>query len=128
MMWDEKDDILMGASNDYDLSSLASAQGPQENERMGTVSFMALDLLIAENQGGDIKHMYHRELESFIWVLVWVCLRHKDGTLPTFKRPFDDCVIKDAVVVCMVVAIQALRCQRVPSWLGMCTTVFLASL
>ena len=40
MMWYEKDDILMGVLNSYDLSSLASAQGPQGNERTGTVPFI----------------------------------------------------------------------------------------
>jgi hypothetical protein len=99
MMWYEKDGILMGVLNDYDLSSLARAQGPQENERTGTVPFMALDLLTPKGQGGEIKHLYRHDLESFIWVLVWVCLRYKDGTLLTFNRPFDDWATKDAVTV-----------------------------
>jgi len=96
MMWYEKDGILMGVLNDYDLSSLASAQGP---ERTGTVPFMALDLLTPKGQGGEIKHLYRHDLESFIWVLVWVCLRYRDGKLLTFKRPFDDWATKDAVTV-----------------------------
>jgi hypothetical protein len=100
MMWYEKDGILMGVLNDYDLSSLASAQGPQGNERTGTVPFMALDLLTPEGQGGEIKHVYRHDLESFIWVLVWVCFRYKDGKLLTFKRPFDDWATKDALAVC----------------------------
>lgn len=99
MMWYEKDGILMGVLNDYDLSSLASAHGPQGNERTGTVPFMALDLLTPKGQGGEVKHLYRHDLESFIWVLVWVCLRYKDGTLLQFNRPFDDWATKDAVTV-----------------------------
>jgi hypothetical protein len=98
-MWYEKDGILMGVLNDYDLSSLASAQGPQGNERTGTVPFMALDLLTPEGQGGGVKHLYHHDLESFIWVLVWVCLRYKDGNLLTFRRPFDEWATNDALTV-----------------------------
>jgi len=98
-MWYGKDGILMGLLNDYNLSSLASAQGRQGNERTGTVPFMALDLLTSEGQGGEIKHLYRHDLESFIWVLVWVCLRYKDGTLLTFNHPFDDWATKDAVTV-----------------------------
>ena len=55
MMRYEKDGILIGVLNDYDLSSLASAQGRQGNERTGTVPFMALDLLTPEGQGGEIN-------------------------------------------------------------------------
>jgi len=99
-MWYEKDDILMGVLNDFDLSSLVSAQGRQGNERTGTVPFMALDLLTPEGQGGEIKHLYRHDLESFIWVLVWVCFRYKDGRLLTFNRPFDDWATKDALAVC----------------------------
>jgi hypothetical protein len=47
--WGE-DDTLMGVLNDYDLSSLATLQGPEGNERTGTVPFMALDLLTAKGQ------------------------------------------------------------------------------
>ncbi|OJA15691.1 hypothetical protein AZE42_08853 [Rhizopogon vesiculosus] len=35
--------ILMGVLNDYDLSSLATGQGPGGNERMGMVPSMALN-------------------------------------------------------------------------------------
>jgi len=46
MMWYRKDGVLMGVLNDYDLSSLeTSAQGPQGNERTGTIPFMAVDLV-----------------------------------------------------------------------------------
>ncbi|KAG0695564.1 hypothetical protein DFH29DRAFT_954736, partial [Suillus ampliporus] len=66
-----KDGVLVGVLNDYDLSSLATTQGPLGNERTGTVPFMALDLLSPESQRGKVQHLYRHDLESFIWVLVW---------------------------------------------------------
>ncbi|KAG1751618.1 uncharacterized protein EDB91DRAFT_1216918 [Suillus paluster] len=82
--------VLIGVLNDFDLSSLATRQGPQGNERTGTVPFMALDLLTPEGQRGEVEHLYRHDLESFIWVLVWVCLRYRQGVLlPPEIRPFD---------------------------------------
>jgi hypothetical protein len=35
--------------------------------------------------------LYRHDLESFVWVLVWVSLRYKDGQLlPRKSRPFDE--------------------------------------
>ncbi|KAG1744146.1 uncharacterized protein EDB91DRAFT_1221026 [Suillus paluster] len=82
--------VLIGVLNDFDLSSLATRQGPQGNERTGTVPFMALDLLSPEGQRGEVEHLYRHDLESFVWVLVWVCLRYRQGVLlPPQTRPFD---------------------------------------
>ncbi|KAG1763022.1 hypothetical protein EDD22DRAFT_952614 [Suillus occidentalis] len=50
MMWYQNGTILMGILNDYDLSSLATALGPQGNECTGTIPFMALDLLSKKGQ------------------------------------------------------------------------------
>jgi len=90
MYYRTKDGTLMGVLNDYDLSSLSTTTGPQGNERTGTVPFMALDLLTAEGQRGEIKHLYRHDLESFVWVLVWICLRYRIGVLlPDTFRPLD---------------------------------------
>lgn len=91
MMWYRNGTVLMGVLNDYDLSSLATALGPQGNERTGTIPFMALDLLSKKGQRGEVKHLYRHDLESFIWVLVWVSFRYKDGRLLSRKsRLFDE--------------------------------------
>jgi hypothetical protein len=90
---------LIGVLNDYDLSSLASGLGPQGNERTGTVPFMALDLLTEEGQRGKVEHLYHHDLESFMWILPWVVLRYKDGKLLTSGRPLDAWATKDALTV-----------------------------
>lgn len=92
MMWyRDKLGKLMGVLNDYDLSSLANVPGPQGNERTGTVPFMALDLLTAKAQQGEVKHLYRHDLESFMWVFIWICLRYRKGVLlPPASRPFDE--------------------------------------
>ncbi|KAG0699558.1 hypothetical protein DFH29DRAFT_42328 [Suillus ampliporus] len=91
MYYRTKNGVLMAVLNDYDLSSLAITPGPQSNERTGTVPFMALDLLSPQGQRGQVKHLYRHDLESFMWVLVWVCLRYRNGVLLPWKtRPFDE--------------------------------------
>lgn len=81
LMCYKKDRRWIGVLNDYDLSSLKINAGPMGNERTGTVPFMALDLLTPEGQRGEVAHLYRHDLESFVWVLVWVCLRYENGVL-----------------------------------------------
>ncbi|KAG1766866.1 hypothetical protein EV702DRAFT_785943 [Suillus placidus] len=98
LMWYWKDGKLIGVLNDYDLSSLANDPGPRGNERTGTVPFMALDLLTAKAQRGEVKHIYRHDLESFMWVFAWISLRYENGALlPAESRPLDDWVTLDAV-------------------------------
>ncbi|KAG2032563.1 hypothetical protein BDR03DRAFT_1094849 [Suillus americanus] len=98
LMWYRKNGKLIGVLNDYDLSSLANVVGPRGNERTGTVPFMALDLLTAKAQRGEVKHLYRHDLESFMWVFAWIFLRYRQGVLlPRGLRPFDEWVILGAV-------------------------------
>ncbi|KAG2352680.1 hypothetical protein BDR07DRAFT_1615549 [Suillus spraguei] len=98
LLWYWKDGKRMGVLNDYDLSSLANDQGPRGNERTGTVPFMALDLLSAKAQRGEVKHLYRHDLESFIWVFIWICLHYRKGAiLPAELRPLDEWARLDAV-------------------------------
>lgn len=80
---------------DYDLSSILRDHGPRGNERTGTVPFMAINLL---RPNARVTHLYQHNAESFIWVLVWVCLRYKGGKLlPSRKgRKLDDWLKVDA--------------------------------
>ncbi|KAG1721496.1 uncharacterized protein EDB91DRAFT_1275625 [Suillus paluster] len=91
MMFYETDKgVLMGVLNDFDLSSLATTKGPLGNECTGTVPFMALDLLTEEGLRGEVEHLYRHDLESFMWVLIWVCLRYRKGVLlPPETHPLD---------------------------------------
>src|ERR1700710_2714791 len=100
LMWrKDKKGNLLGVLNDYDLSSLRITQGPQGNERTGTVPFMALELLTKGGQRGEVEHLYRHDLESFMWVLAWVCLRYKDGNLRTSDRPLDEWATQEAFTV-----------------------------
>jgi hypothetical protein len=101
LMWYWKDGKRIGVFNDYDLSSLADEPGPRGNERMGTVPFMALDLLSEEGQRGEVKHLYRHDLESFMWCFTWISLRYENGVLlPRGLRPFDEWATADAVTCC----------------------------
>ncbi|KAG2338117.1 hypothetical protein BDR05DRAFT_969566 [Suillus weaverae] len=81
LMWYRRNGKLISVLNDYDLSSLANVVGPQGNESTGTVLFMVLDLLTAEAQRGEVKHLYRHDLESFMWVFAWIFLRYRQGVL-----------------------------------------------
>ncbi|KAG2117742.1 hypothetical protein DEU56DRAFT_747923 [Suillus clintonianus] len=83
--------------NDHDLSSI-SRDRPSDNERAGTVPFIAIELLRPNFLAGQVKHLYHHDAESFVWVLVWVCLRYKDGELLRVRegRLLDDWLKVDA--------------------------------
>ncbi|KIK43276.1 hypothetical protein CY34DRAFT_40785, partial [Suillus luteus UH-Slu-Lm8-n1] len=64
---------------DFDLSS-TKRDGSRGFECIGTIPFMALDLLI-DMPEGQVEHMYYHDAESFIWVLAWICLRYDNGKL-----------------------------------------------
>ncbi|KAG2096083.1 uncharacterized protein F5147DRAFT_393285 [Suillus discolor] len=98
LMWYWKDGKRIGVLNDYDLSSLADDPGPRGNERTGTVPFMALDLLTKDGQQGKVKHLYRHDLESFMWVFAWICLRYRQGVLLSRRlRPLDEWATLDAI-------------------------------
>ncbi|KAG1796282.1 uncharacterized protein HD556DRAFT_292111 [Suillus plorans] len=97
LMWYKKNGRLIGVLNDYDLSSLADDPGPRGNERTGTVPFMALDLLTAKAQRGEVKHLYRHDLESFVWVFTWISMRYDNGELLPGSRPVDAWATFDAV-------------------------------
>jgi hypothetical protein len=56
---------FIGVVNDWDLSSVRR-DSPSGLERMGTVPFMALDLLTPKAIAGKVEHMYVHDAESFI--------------------------------------------------------------
>lgn len=49
------------------------------SERTGTAPFMALELLADPGVMGELVRRYRHDLESFSWVLVWVCVCVQDG-------------------------------------------------
>ncbi|KAI1198414.1 hypothetical protein F5X97DRAFT_299682 [Nemania serpens] len=51
--------------------------------RTGTRAFMAIGLL------DDEQHSYMHDLESFFWVLFWICVHYGVGGEPVKKSPLD---------------------------------------
>ncbi|KAG2355773.1 hypothetical protein BDR07DRAFT_1302159 [Suillus spraguei] len=95
MVYKTSDGRYIGVLNDFDLSS--TRDSPSGQERTGTVPFMAVELLTEEAIKGKVKHLYRHDAESFIWVLIWVCLRYKAGRLLRKRRPLDEWLKVDAV-------------------------------
>jgi hypothetical protein len=83
MAYKALDGRYIGVLNDFDLSTQDSPSG---QERTGTITFMAIELLSKE---GTDKHLYRHNAESFIWVLTWVCLRYQKGRLLNKGRQLD---------------------------------------
>lgn len=88
-------DNLVGVLNDFDLATTQSSD-PMGNQRTGTIPFMARSLLARKGSAGELKHIYAHDAESFIWVLVWVCLRYNNGKLLQ-RPPLDDWLKADAL-------------------------------
>ncbi|KAH7918879.1 hypothetical protein BV22DRAFT_892934 [Leucogyrophana mollusca] len=83
--------VAVGVLNGFDLSS--TTKGRQGDERIGTVPFMAIELLDHRGFKGHITHQYRHDAESLVWVLAWVTLHYQDGTpLPRGDRPLDACL------------------------------------
>ncbi|KAG1748446.1 uncharacterized protein EDB91DRAFT_1047965, partial [Suillus paluster] len=94
MVYKTLDGRFIGVLNDFDLSSTRVTS--TNNERTGTVPFMALNLLTPEAFEGHVEHLYRHDAESLIWVLVWVCLRYDEGEILSEGRPLDDWLKADA--------------------------------
>ncbi|THU88894.1 hypothetical protein K435DRAFT_865835 [Dendrothele bispora CBS 962.96] len=72
----DKDGKARGILNDWDLSSAVDEDGkvkPSDaKHRTGTLPFMAIPLLLQN----DEPHLYRHELESFLYVLIWAGLHY----------------------------------------------------
>ncbi|KAG1860291.1 hypothetical protein DFJ58DRAFT_874529 [Suillus subalutaceus] len=86
--------LMMGVINDWDLSSPENGSGG--HGRTGMIPFMAMDLLTKKAIKGEAEHMYQHIAESFIWVLIWVCLQYEDGKLLSKDRLLDCWLTGDA--------------------------------
>jgi hypothetical protein len=73
-MWNP--DKKKGVLCDFDLVTLRTAPHKRGEQRTGTVPFMAIELLHKNYFDGKIQRIYRHDVESFIWVLVWVVMHH----------------------------------------------------
>ncbi|CAD6506424.1 BgTH12-07350, partial [Blumeria graminis f. sp. triticale] len=74
----ETSDKLGGVLIDLDLATLLKDGKVQEKDRVvtGTMQFIALDILSNSfaTTGAVVNHTYRHDLESFLYVLIWVCI------------------------------------------------------
>jgi hypothetical protein len=70
----ESNQEILGVLNDYDLAS-TSTESPQSNRRTGTKPFIAIDLL----DSPPPPHLYRHDLESLLYVIIWVTSRYHNG-------------------------------------------------
>ena len=87
---------LVGIVNDFDLATWVN-HSTTNNDRTGTIPFMAIDLL----DGGlddRIPRLYRHDLESFIWVLAYITvanIEYKGHTIKISPLPKVDTWFKD---------------------------------
>ncbi|KAK0488573.1 hypothetical protein IW261DRAFT_1440202 [Armillaria novae-zelandiae] len=72
MFYGDKD-VALGLLSDFDNASRVDEQGNTVgsglNQRTGAVHCMTLEIL--KNVGTPIPHLYHHDLKSFVYLLVW---------------------------------------------------------
>ncbi|KZT08871.1 uncharacterized protein LAESUDRAFT_723193 [Laetiporus sulphureus 93-53] len=69
-----------GVLNVFDLAGirLDSKKQATGQERIGTIPFMAIDLLSSKYFHGEIVRLYRHDFESFLWILAYRLLRGVD--------------------------------------------------
>ncbi|KAJ7593244.1 hypothetical protein C8J56DRAFT_780109 [Mycena floridula] len=70
-----------GVLNDYDLALFIydEPSPPSRRRPTGTIPFMAIALLEDSGWEGYVRRLYRHDLESFAWVLLWICVRFQNG-------------------------------------------------
>jgi hypothetical protein len=75
-----------GVLNDFDLAFYRHQTGEtsenrvvKNRQRVGTMPFMALELLVQDGWQGQAPRLYRHSAESFAWTLLWICGRYING-------------------------------------------------
>ncbi|KAJ7679232.1 hypothetical protein DFH06DRAFT_1078682 [Mycena polygramma] len=69
LMFQRIDGTVYGVLNDFDLANLhGRSKSPSSKQRTGTRAYMAIDLLVSNPP----EHLYRHDLESFLYVLVFL--------------------------------------------------------
>ena len=66
----KKADGFKGTLIDLDLAEEVGSSPSRLQTRTGTLQFMAIEVL-----EGKVSHTYRHDLESFLYVLIWLCAR-----------------------------------------------------
>ena len=79
-LWNMMYDPASGCAvfTDYDLAILRGRARFFGNQRTGTITFMAVELLSDEYFQGQLERQYHHELEAFVWVLAFASLHYRE--------------------------------------------------
>jgi len=78
LMYKRRGDTVVGVLIDFDLAILGGSQSTN-TERTGTMPFMALDILSHIAHDAHRIHLYRYDVESFLWVAIWVCGTYEGG-------------------------------------------------
>lgn len=79
----QPDDTVVGVLNDFDLVLTLGPGQPisTSKQRTGTKPYMAIDLLVSDPP----YHLYRHDLESFLYVLVFLTCRIEGSALANWK-------------------------------------------
>ncbi|KAI0087700.1 hypothetical protein BDY19DRAFT_1057797 [Irpex rosettiformis] len=86
MYYRDAEGHVVGVLNDFDLSIVASLADEFESERTGTMAFMATHFM--QSDGKSAVHIYEYDVESFIYILLWITRRH--GLVKEKAKLFND--------------------------------------
>ncbi|KAI1735930.1 serine/threonine-protein kinase Sgk2 [Xylaria scruposa] len=76
---------------DLDRAKIKNSPPSKERQPIGTLQFMAIEVML-----GKIDHNYRHDLESFFYVLLWMCAHHAwDNGFTYEKRPFQSSCLRD---------------------------------
>ena len=83
---------------------------PRGFDCTGTKPFLALDLLTADAQDGKVERLYRHDLESFLWVLMWIaaCYDSEVESIPDDYR----CWLHEDTAICLGTKTVALHLVR----------------
>jgi hypothetical protein len=102
-----------GVLNDFDLARLATPGHvhPRGFDRTGTTPFLSLDLLTSDAQAGKVERRYRHDLESFLWVLMWITACYDNGVV---SIPGDHhCWLDEKTSVCLAMKTHMLQVEIV---------------
>lgn len=105
---------ITGVLNDWDNAAYPHEDhdppAASAHHRTGTPPFIARPLLSEDANGKPTAHLYHHDLESFFWILLWCCINFDltgrcdhDNVQPIFDKwtghEFSDLLnLKDGVI------------------------------
>ncbi|KAJ7592400.1 hypothetical protein C8J56DRAFT_1161612 [Mycena floridula] len=96
LMYNER--TQKGILNDWDLATyrflVTASVLSLRRDRTASMPFVALQLLDDAGWKGEIRRLYRHDLESFAWVLFWICSRFSNGQEQR-RGPLEAFITKD---------------------------------